>query len=46
MKKYFKTTRTKKHILKWKSKGLSDEVIKPPATLNNNLNPNLDLILK
>ena len=26
----------------WKPKGLSEESIKPPATLNNNLNPRLD----
>ena len=29
-------------IRRWKSKGWSDESIKPPATSNNSLNPRLD----
>ena len=38
--RYFKTVNNNKdHILSWKSKGLSDESIKPPSTSNNNLNP-------
>ena len=30
------------HILLWKSKGLSDESIKPPATSNNSIAPSLN----
>ena len=33
---------TNDHILSWKSKGLSDESIKPPSTTNNILNHLLD----
>ena len=41
--KYFKTvSNTNDHILSWKSKGLSDESIKPPSTTNNILNHLLD----
>ena len=32
------------HILLWKSKGLSDESIKPPSTTNNILNPLLGYV--
>ena len=35
--KYFKKIRDTNHISEWKSKGLSDEVIKPPATSDNSL---------
>ena len=28
-----------KYISKWKPKGLSDEIIKPPATSDNSLSP-------
>ena len=31
----FKRTANANHILTWKSKGLSDEVIKPPTASNN-----------
>ena len=31
-----------KHILSWKSKGLSDEAITPYASSDNNLNPLID----
>ena len=38
--KYFKrVSNTNNHILPWKSKGLSDESIKPPSTRFNKLNP-------
>ena len=38
--KYFKrVSSTNNHILPWKSKGLSDESIKPPSTRFNKLNP-------
>ena len=29
-------------VLSWKSKGLSNESIKPPTTSNNSLNPKLN----
>ena len=32
------------YILLWKSKGLSDESIKPPTTSNKMLNPSLDFV--
>ena len=35
--KYFKKISDTNHISKWKSKGFSDEVIKPPATSDNSL---------
>ena len=37
--RYFKTVSANDtHILSWKSKGLSNESIKPPSTINNFLN--------
>ena len=43
--RYFKRVSSNKdHILSWKSKGLSDESIKPPSTTNNILNPLLDYV--
>ena len=36
MSKYFKKIANTKSILSWKSKGLSDDVIKSP-TINNNI---------
>ena len=43
--KYFKRVSSNKdHIFLWKSKGLSDESIKPPSTTNNILNPLLDYV--
>ena len=41
--KYFKviTTNATNYVSSWKSKGLSDESIKPPATSDNSLNPEL-----
>ena len=48
MQKYFKTvSASNSNILLWKSKGLSDESIKPPTTSNKMLNPSVDfLVLK
>ena len=41
--KYFEVPKTINPIVvSWKSKGLSNEVIKPPATNNNSPNPKLD----
>ena len=42
MNKYFKVIADKKYISLWKSKGLSDESIKPPATSDNSLTPLID----
>ena len=33
-----------KYISEWKSKGLSDESIKPPATSDNSLSPLIDYL--
>ena len=40
--KYFKLVANAKSISSWKSKGLSDETIKPPATSDNTLTPLID----
>ena len=42
--KYFKknTINATNYVLSWKSKGLSDKSIKPPATSGNSLNPELN----
>ena len=40
--KYFKVIANKKYISSWKSKGLSDESIKPPTTSDNSLSPLID----
>ena len=37
--RYFKKIRDAEHISLWKSKGLSDEIIKPPTTFDNSLAP-------
>ena len=37
--KYFKTIGNTDHISAWKSKGLSDESIKPPSASDNSLVP-------
>ena len=42
--KYFKAVDNKKCISSWKSKGLSDETIKPPATSDNSLSPLIDYL--
>ena len=41
---YFKNIGNSDHIPAWKSKGLSDESIKPPATSDNGLAHSLDYI--
>ena len=42
--KYFKKIDNTEHISAWKSKGFSDESIKPPVTSNNSLAPSLNYI--
>ena len=43
--KYFKTVSiNNSNILSWKSKGLSDESIKPPSTSNKMLNPSANYV--
>ena len=37
--KYFKLVANAKYISSWKSKGLSDKTIEPPATSDNSLTP-------
>ena len=44
MYKYFKKISTTDDISEWRSKGLSDEIIKPPTTSDNNLAPALNYI--
>ena len=46
MNKYFKKTGNAKSISSWKSKGLSDEVIKSATINNNSLAPTLEYIDK
>ena len=41
MYKYFRVITNTDHISLWKSKGLSAESIKPPATSDNSLTPEL-----
>ena len=40
--KYFKVISNTNSISSWKSKGLSNETIKPPATSDNSLNPKVN----
>ena len=45
MGKYFKlnsVAKTADYVLSWKSRGISNESIKPPTTTNNTLNPELN----
>ena len=42
--RYFKVIANTKYILSWKSKRLSDETIKPPATSDNSLSPLIDYL--
>ena len=42
IRRYFKITANTKYISSWKSKGLSDETIKPYATSDNSPNPLID----
>ena len=44
MNKYFKKISNTDHVSEWKSKGLSDEIIKPPATDENSLAPALKIV--
>ena len=44
MYRYFKTIAITKYISSWKSKGLSDESITPPATFDNSLSPSIDYL--
>ena len=39
--RYFKTITNTNYVLSWKSRGLSAEIIKPPTTSDNSLNPEL-----
>ena len=43
--RYFKIVNANdSNVSSWKSKGLSDESIKPPSTSNKILNPSLDYV--
>ena len=42
VRKYFKTDNNSAYIPEWKSKGLSNEGIKPPKVGNNNLTPQIN----
>ena len=42
--RYLKVIADKKYISSWKSKGLSDESIKPPTAFDNNLTPLIDYL--
>ena len=42
--RYFKVIANTKYISEWKSKGLSDESIKPYATSDNSLSPLIDYV--
>ena len=44
MRKYFKLSSVADvidRVLSWRSKGISNEIVKPPATFNCGLNPKL-----
>ena len=41
---YFKVIANQLYISSWKSKGLSDETIKPPVTSDNSLTPLIDYV--
>ena len=42
MYRYFKIIANTDYISSWKSKGLSNECIKPPTTSDNSINPALN----
>ena len=42
--KYFKIKTNAKYISSWQSKGLSNEIIKPPASSDNSLTPLVDYL--
>ena len=44
MNKYFKKISNTNHISEWNFKGLSDKIIKPPATTDNILAPTLNYV--
>ena len=44
MYRYSKKIDNTYYISKWQSKGLSDEIIKPPTTSDNSLSPTLSYI--
>ena len=44
MYRYFRKTGNTERISSWKSKGLLDEIIKPPTTSDNSLAPALRYI--
>ena len=44
MYKHFKTINSINNVSEWKSKGLSNEIIKTPSTSNDFLNPLLDYV--
>ena len=46
MYRYFKMNANTKYISSWKSKGLSNESIKPPATSDNSLAPLIVFVIK
>ena len=46
MHRYFNKIDNTEYISEWKSKGLSDEIIKPPTTYNISLAPALSYIGK
>ena len=41
---YFKIKTNAKYISSWQSKGLSNEIIKPPASSDNSLTPLVDYL--
>ena len=43
--KYFQKIDNTESISSWESKGLSNEIIKPPNTCNNSLNPSLEYFI-
>ena len=44
MYQYLKKIGNSDNILSWKSKGLSDDTIKPPSTCDNSLSPSVDYL--
>ena len=45
MYRYFKLITNTDYISSWKSKGLSDESIKPPTAFDNSFTPALNVIM-
>ena len=44
MYRYFKKVVNSNHILEWKSKGFSDEIIRSPSTPHNVFNPSINYL--